>query len=195
LSLNRRKTYHKTSYNQWKKQNKNYKYITAYEIVKYEDFKIMLLEELMCNNKKELHIRERHWIEQHEHCCVNKNIPIQTNKEYYNKNKTHITELKNVYKKNNKEQLSEFNKKYYTTNKEVINEKHKQYRNKNKEKIKEYRDQNKNKTKLYNENYYKNIKKKLSQIIKCDICNCEIKLGSLYLHNKTFKHYNNIVKI
>lgn len=58
---------------------------------------IELVEEVECNNKKELHDRERFYIENNE--CVNKVIPNRTLCEYYQDNKERI-------KKRNKEYMS-----------------------------------------------------------------------------------------
>jgi len=49
---------------------------------------IELVEEVECNNKKELFDRERFYIENNE--CVNKHIPNRTMSEYYQDNKKKI---------------------------------------------------------------------------------------------------------
>jgi hypothetical protein len=60
--------------------NGKHKYFTSFELVKFDDVEIILLEAYPCNSRYELHARERHWIEQLD--CVNKLIPNRTRIEY-----------------------------------------------------------------------------------------------------------------
>jgi hypothetical protein len=73
-------------------------YITSFEILKYEDAIIILIEAFPCNTKDELHARERYWIENTAN-CVNKFIPTRNKKEYNKyyreKNTEQIKKLKN----------------------------------------------------------------------------------------------------
>jgi len=72
---------HKKKFRLWSNNKKN-KYCTSYKIFEAGDASIILIENFNCNNKKELHTRERFHIEQNSAICVNKNIPTRTNKEY-----------------------------------------------------------------------------------------------------------------
>ena len=128
--LSDRLSSHNSDYRRFKKINKGY--ITSFEILKNNNFDIILLELVNCNSKDELKSRERFYIETLD--CVNKNIPGRTNKEY---------------KETNKEKITEYNKEYRETNKEKI----KEYRETNKEKIKENRETNKEKYEISNKNY------------------------------------------
>jgi len=130
--------------NDYKKhQNGKYHYVTSFEIMKYEDVDIILVENYPCESKQELHARERHWIENTPNCC-NKNIPTRTTNEYNNTpfakqlrkeyDATHIEERKQRYEKN-KDQLLERQKQYYEQNKEKI----KKLREANKDVINERR--------------------------------------------------------
>ena len=58
-----------------------YSYVSSFELIDYDDCEIVLIENYPCNDKNELHKRERYHIENTEH-CVNKVIPTRTNKEY-----------------------------------------------------------------------------------------------------------------
>jgi len=71
--LCQRLSQHKCEYKQGKT------YLSSHDILKNGDYDIVLVELYPCNNKDELHKRERYWIENNE--CVNKNIPAQTKKE------------------------------------------------------------------------------------------------------------------
>ena len=69
---------HKSAY---KHSNKNSKY-SILKILKLGDCDIILLEKFPCKTKKELHARERYWIEKLKKICVNIIHPTRTNSEY-----------------------------------------------------------------------------------------------------------------
>jgi len=54
--------------------------ITSYEILKNNNYQILLVENYPCNNIDELRKQERFYIENND--CVNKNIPGRTKQEY-----------------------------------------------------------------------------------------------------------------
>lgn len=60
--------------------NKN-TYITSFELVKYDDAKIILIENYPCQNKEELHAKEYDWMDKTEN-CVNKVISKSKNPKY-----------------------------------------------------------------------------------------------------------------
>jgi len=96
-------------------------YITSFKIIERGgDIDICLLEEYPCDNKEQLHQRERFYID--SNICVNKVIPGRTKKEY--------NEL-------NKDKKKEYAKEYYNLNKDIINKKSKEYNELNKDKFKE----------------------------------------------------------
>lgn len=64
---------HKGAYNRW--INGMGKYMSSFEIIKYSDAKIILVEEFPCENKHQLERMEREYIELND--CVNKNIPTR----------------------------------------------------------------------------------------------------------------------
>ena len=76
----------------------NYCYISSYEILCEGNYVIELVENVNCKTKKELHKRERWYIENNE--CVNTQIPIRTLKEsskyQYEKNKDKISERNKI---------------------------------------------------------------------------------------------------
>jgi len=164
---------HRNNYKYWLEDN-NKKYMYSYEILKYDDYYIELLEDYPCENKQQLKKKEGEY--QREMKCVNKRIECRTKKEYYI---------------DNKEQIKEYHKQYYNDNKE----KAKQYHNDNKEKILEYQKQhyidNKDKIKQYNKQYRNDNKEKIKerkkQKITCD-CGCIVNKSSITRHKKTIKH-------
>ena len=54
--------YYKHKYNYKKFQEGNKLYVSSYEVLKYEDNIIELVENFPCNTKKELHIKEGEYI-------------------------------------------------------------------------------------------------------------------------------------
>ena len=106
---------HRRDYKCWLNGKRNY--IASYEIVKFDDTKIILVETFPCNTIYELHAREQYYIDNNE--CVNKNNAC-TNKSEYNKQ----------YWKDHKDAIQQ----YCEARKEIKAEYDKQYREKNKEK-------------------------------------------------------------
>lgn len=104
-----------------------FSYMTSYEIVKYSTAVIELVEEFPCNTKKELHQRERHYIE--NNTCVNKVIPNRTHKEYREDNREEINKKNNEYMKEymkkNKKEKKEYDIKYRKKNQQKIRERQK----------------------------------------------------------------------
>jgi len=122
---------HKDDYKSYLKGNSHY--ITAYEIIKNNNYEIKLLE--TCDNKNHMKEREGYYIRTFP--CVNKNIPGRTKEQYYQDNREKILEERKEYYKENKEKkkewrednkvkISEYRKEYYEENRETILEKQKE---------------------------------------------------------------------
>jgi hypothetical protein len=112
-------------------------FTTSFDIIKNNNYDIILIELCPCNTKDELHQKERYFIENNE--CVNKVIPLRTQKEWaksnYEENKNEIIEKNKehyhnnkekyiLYRSQNKEQLKARNKAYDEKRKEKMCEKH-----------------------------------------------------------------------
>jgi hypothetical protein len=122
---------HKRNYENY--LNDKYHYVTSFEIIKNNDYKIELLED--CNvlkTKKEVGKREKHYILTLD--CVNKQIPTRTKKEYYEDNKEAIEAKKKVYYEANKEKIAEYKAKWAQENKDKIREKNRKWDLENKDK-------------------------------------------------------------
>ena len=87
--LCQRMAQHRANYKSY--LNKKYHYVTSFEIIKYDDAEIILIEVFPCNTKDELHKRERYWIENTQN-YINKHIPTRTDSEYYQTIKDDINE-------------------------------------------------------------------------------------------------------
>jgi len=85
------------------------------------DYDYSLVEEFSCENKDQLHKRERFYIENND--CVNKQIPGRTRtfKEYYKQNKDRVKAKNKEYYKKNKDKFLE----YRVQNKDKISAKSK----------------------------------------------------------------------
>ena len=165
--------------------------ITSREIIENGNYDIILVENYSCNNKDELHKRERYFIEILD--CVNKVIPGRTMKEYRQDNKDIINEKKKQYYENNKEHF----KQYYENNKDVLNEKSKQHYENNKEHIREkskqYREDNKEYFKQYYENNKDVLIEKGKQTITCE-CGSVVRKYTINRHYKSKKHIKYLEK-
>lgn len=127
-TLPRRIYQHKTNYKGF--QNGKGSYIYSFEIIKYDDCYIELIESYPCKSKSELHRREGEIIRNTD--CINKNIPGRSKSEYYQDNKAHILEDKKLYYEVNKDMILEQQKLYRLANKDMISKKGKQYYQANK---------------------------------------------------------------
>ena len=117
---------HVANYKRWKNGKTN-NYTTSFKIIENNDYYMELLEDVSCNSFDELAKKERRYIESID--CVNKCIPIRTDKEY--------KQYKKQYREDNKEKINQKQKEYREANKDH----YKQYREANKEKIKQQRKQ------------------------------------------------------
>jgi hypothetical protein len=88
---------HVKQYKQYLKGKNNY--VSSFEIIKNENYDIVLLENVNCETKEQLHARERFYIETIE--CINMCKPNKTkedknrqNLEYHHRNKEQISEKK-----------------------------------------------------------------------------------------------------
>lgn len=91
-TLLKRLNKHKSDYKRY--VEKGIKYTTSFEIIKNNDYKIELIEEILCENKFILHEKERYWIENTN--CINKYKPnsyLEKGKQKYNKEYKEIHRL------------------------------------------------------------------------------------------------------
>ena len=166
-SLSKRMGQHRDHFKKGRGKSCNSKLVLA-----AGNYDYCLVEKCPCDDKTELHRRERFYIESNE--CVNKNIPGRTRKEWKFENKEKILEQTKVYRAAHGEDQKQYRaahredkKQYRAENKEEISEYHKQYRAKNKEKI----------------------KARNSIKVTCE-CGCSVTKGNIFTHKKTQKHIN-----
>jgi len=188
-TLTKRLSTHKSNFKRWK--NGKHSYTSSYELIKYGDAYIELLELCPCSNKMELCRREGQL--QREMDCVNKGIAGRTPKEYRDDNKEKIKEYNKEYVEANKEKIKEYYKEYVEANKEKIKERQKEYVEANKEKIKEYYKEYVEANKEKINEYYKEYNKEYRAVNKNKIneqknkkydCEC----GGKYTHQVKSRH-------
>jgi hypothetical protein len=118
-TLARRLAGHVSNLKRWKKGKFNF--VSSFTILEENDYYIELVELVPCSSRDELKVRERFHIQNNE--CVNKAIPLRTEKEWKEENREQINEKAKEYYEKNKEQIAEKNKEYYEKNKEQISKK------------------------------------------------------------------------
>jgi hypothetical protein len=85
----------------------------------WDNWSMIEIEKIPCNDGREARARERHWYEE-LNAKLNSLCPIRSKKEYYEENKEHKLEYQNQYREQNREQISEKKMIYYEKNKEQI---------------------------------------------------------------------------
>ena len=102
---------HKYDYKNYKLKKR--RYCSSFEILKYDDCEINVLENFSCNNVKELHKREGYY--QNEIKCVNKYIMSRTPEQYkifYEKVLERAKEKSRIWRINNYKKMKVYNKIY-----------------------------------------------------------------------------------
>ena len=110
--LSQRIAEHKSSFKRWT-TNKSKQFCSSFEILKGGNYSYILLEECNCQNKDQLHARERFHIENTE--CVNIYTPNQTpdelvewQRQYYIANNARILEYHKQFYQNHREQKKQY---------------------------------------------------------------------------------------
>ena len=178
-------------------------YISSFEILKYSDHYIELLENYPCSSKEQLFKREGELQRQYKRYVVNLCIAGRTMKDYLNDHKEKIAIQSKLYKSNHKEIITEYQKQYntqyYIDNLEKITLQSKLYREEHKEYQKQYtkhyRELNKEAVAEQRKQYYEAnkvaISEKVKQTFTCE-CGSFIQTCMKSRHLKTTKHLNYI---
>jgi hypothetical protein len=190
-TLHERFLSHKSKYRRWL-DGSNKEYITAYEILEYDDCKIELIEECPCNDKTEIYKREAHHMMLNRDFIVNKHITGRTRAEFREDNKERLKEENKEWRDNNPEYIKEHNRTYYDENKEAIMEQHREYIQANREVVTA-------RLKKYMEANYDRVRSKDNEAKRkkymCVECNKEISVGNKSKHEVTAKHIKNYYKL
>lgn len=130
-TLTKRLSKHKQVFQSWK--NEKYHYVSSFELMKYDDVYIELLELFPCSSKMELGRREGEMIRSMN--CVNKRIEGRTKEEYYQDNKEYHKKWVGEYYERNKDKIKEYNKELYENNRHKRLQQAKEWSEANKDKI------------------------------------------------------------
>ena len=165
--LCRRFSNHKTDYNSY--VNNGFKgFITSFKIIELGDSYIELLEQINCDTKTQLEMREGELIRIHKDLCINKIIVGRTKQQYRLDNIDKIKQQQRQYKQDNPDKI-------------------KQYRLYNADIIKQYRQDNADKRKQYDKQYYLNKKTPKINIAKEDydlLIHCDKLMNIQYSYKK-----------
>ena len=154
--------------------------ITSFEILKYDDYYIELLENYPCSNKEQLRKREGELIRQYKSEIVNLNIAGRTQKEWTTENDEKVKHYKKEHYTNYRQSIIEKAKTHQINNKETRAEYLKQYNFNNNTILRE-------KKKQYYEIHKQESSEKAKQTFNCE-CGKTITICYKALHNKTKKH-------
>jgi hypothetical protein len=156
--LSQRMTAHKYDYKQYLGGKGHY--IASFDLLKYDDVKIVLLEAYPeCKTRDELYKYEQEWLDKLE--CVNRHRSNRT-EEY------------------KKEYNREWHKKYYHDNKDIISGKVKQKRLDN---LDEFREADK----IRGAKWRANNREFRNSKIECDVCSKKISRCNMSRHKKIHK--------
>jgi len=135
----------------------------------FENWSMIMVERVDCDNKIDLIKRERHYIDLLKP-SLNKVVPLRTIKEYRIVNIDKIRQCDKERDKTEKriKYKTMYGKKYYHDNATKRNECSKQYRIDNADKIIQYRIDNRDKNLLYNNQNYANKKDILNRKVQCE---------------------------
>lgn len=121
-TLSQRFSGHRRSYKQF--LDNKHCYLTSYEIIKYDDAYIELIEAFSCNIVEELRKKEGEYIRKLD--CINKYVAGRTTKQYQEEHKEEIREQRKQFREEHKEEIREKKKEFYEKNKEKTLEKMKE---------------------------------------------------------------------
>ena len=105
-SLSKRFSYHKRDYKKYITSPEKYPFTTSFEIFKFGDAYIELIEEYPCDNKEQLCKKEGELIRNNN--CVNKCVSGRTMDEWRIENKNYIQKYSKEYYEKNKNKIQEY---------------------------------------------------------------------------------------
>ena len=141
---------HKSCHNSYVNNTGNY--ITSFKIIELGDSYIELLEDINCDTKTQLEMREGELIRIHKDLCINKRIEGRTSEQYRQDNvdKRKQYDIDNVnmikqqryqYRQDNADKIKQQQKQYDVDNADKIKQRRKQYKHDNADQIKQQQKQ------------------------------------------------------
>jgi hypothetical protein len=122
-TLARRLAGHVGNYRRWK-GGKGHKTM-SFDIIERGDYKIILIENFICNSKDQLTAREGHYIKEYKLVgkCINRKIEGRSEKEYKQDNKDKQDIQRKLWEIDHKEEMDLYRIKYRIDNAEALKEK------------------------------------------------------------------------
>ena len=130
---------HKSCYNAYVNNRRNY--VSSYKIIELGDSYIELLEQINCDSKIQLEMREGELIRIHKDLCVNKSIAGRKPNQYYIDNTDMILQQRKKYQIDNADKIKQRDKQYKLDNTDKMKKYDKQYKIDNIDHIKQYQRQ------------------------------------------------------
>lgn len=177
--LSERLSGHRKNYKEY--LYKGRRYITSFDILENEDYRIELIELFPCNSKDELRAREQIYIDTVE--CINKYNAFTSPEEA----KLKAVEYKKKLYEENKEEIYSKIKQYRESNKEHVKQVRKDYREKNLEHIRQQERES------YQRNKEKRLKYESEQNkmrVNCEICGKDLCKGYVRKHIRLYHQEN-----
>ena len=176
VNFTRRKSQHKSNCCTENNEKYNFKvYQKIRECGGWENWDMVEVERYCAEDRKDLHSRERFWLEELG-ATLNNNVPDRSAKEWRQDNKEKMSEYFKVYRIKNLKNKIEYDHQYYGKNKEQILKYQNEYRQKNKTKIA----------------VQKAEKGKVK--VTCE-CGCSVRRDGLTRHRKNIKHKKLMINI
>ena len=119
LKLCSRMAKHRCDYKHFKEGKKHF--VSSFDIMKFDDAKILLVEDFPCDRREQLLKREGEIIKNTQN-CINRCVAGRTKKDRAIEFKEEIKQYMDQYRLQNKETLSAKKKVYYSENKDTIKE-------------------------------------------------------------------------
>ena len=175
---------HKSDYRRW--LDGTSPYISSFEIIKFGDVAIEILEEVDVESKKELYQIEGIYQRECDE-TVNKNIAGRKHKERYRK----TLELRPDYNKKNYQRKLEINPNH---NKEDYQKALERNPNHNKQRYKRALQRNPNYSKENYQKYREKILQRNAEKVICD-CGCVLSRNHLLTHQKSQTHISKVLEL
>ena len=134
----RKKCHKNTSSNPNSRGHHNRVYQFINENGGWENFDMILIEKIKCDDKLDALRKERAHIEE-LNATLNQIVPSRTKKEWTEDNKEHVKEYKATYHQTNIDKIHQQKKTYYDQNKDYTKEKAQEYYKQNIEKCKQWK--------------------------------------------------------
>ena len=191
-TLSHRLATHKNHYTAFLKNK--HTYMSSYEIMKFGDCYVELLENYPCDNRKQLTAREGVHVK--NNTCCNLNIPGRTQKERYVENPQKYLEGSRISRQKHIVARKRYERKYYLLNRDKSSTYSKKYYKENSDKYKKYcsayRVRKKAERTPEEEVVFKKtandyMKNYQSKLVPCSVCGKVVRRGGIYKHKKTAK--------